>query len=99
MTAMTALKNSLKLKGVLPVRKSIALVLPWPSGLRATAVRRKWHQRLSDSPPGLSLKELVKRLAQPYASVAFWARRFKYPYTKLRRGRKTHIDWDHADWS
>jgi hypothetical protein len=42
---------------------------------------------------------MVKRLGVPYASVAFWARRFNYPFTRLRRGRKSPIDWDKVDWS
>ena len=80
-------------------KTSSAKGLAWPSGLGQTEVRRQWHRRLSQLPSGLSLREMAKRLGEQYASIAFWARQFNYPFTKLRRGRKSPIDWDKVDWS
>ena len=71
----------------------------WPRHLRPTALRLQWHARFAALPLGLSLQELSRRLDQPYASVAFWAKTMEYPFVLLRRGRKSSIDWDRADWS
>ena len=73
--------------------------LPWPTDLRVTPIRKKWHERLCACPTGLSLKDLAKRLGQPYASVASWAKVLGYPSKPLKRGRKTQIPWDTLDWS
>jgi hypothetical protein len=78
---------------------ALAASLPWPAGLRPTPIRQKWHKCLSDCPIGLSLKAIAERLGQPYASVAFWAKKLRYPFTPLKRGRKSRIDWNRQDWS
>src|SRR5258708_6521894 len=73
--------------------------LAWPEGLRPTSIRQNWYKRLRDCPAGLSLKEMAERLGEAYASVAFWAKKLNYPFTPLKRGRKSKIDWDRVDWS
>src|SRR5262249_44162890 len=73
--------------------------LPWPPGLRATAMRQRWYKRFRALPTGLSLRQMAERLDQPYASIAFWAKVLRYRYVLQRRGRKTEIDWDGVDWS
>ena len=77
----------------------ITSVLDWPSGLRPTTLRQAWFVRFQTLEAGLSLKQVAERLAEPYASAAFWAKCFNYPFTKLARGRKSHIDWNTVDWS
>lgn len=103
MAAASVSKGSRKAKRAfaksLASKKNSAKGLAWPVRLGRTEVRRKWHRRLSELPSGLSLREMVKCLGEPYASIAFWARQFNYPFTKLRRGRKSPIDWDRVDWS
>jgi hypothetical protein len=106
MAATTSLKTPTRSKDLRTSKaskksfgKSRRAKLAWPAGLGRTAVREKWHSRLSELPAGLSLREMVKRLGEPYASLAFWARRFDYPFTKLRRGRKSSINWDQVDWT
>ena len=93
MMARTALKSSAKAKN-----KGSSSALPWPANLRPTPVRKAWHERLSQLPPGLPLREMCKKFGEPYASIAFWARRFDYPFTKLRRGRKSSVNWSKVDW-
>jgi len=73
--------------------------LHWPDSLRPTRLRKIWFERFVSLDHGLTLRELSARMGQPYASVAFWAKCFKYPFSKLARGRKSLIDWDTADWS
>jgi hypothetical protein len=67
--------------------------------MKQTAVRMEWHRRLAGLPDGLSLREMSERLGQAYASVAFWAKLMRYGFVPQRRGRKSTIDWDSADWS
>lgn len=76
-----------------------AASLPWPAGLRPTPIRQRWYKCLSECPIGLSLKGISERLGQPYASVAFWAKKLRYSFTPLKRGRKSQIDWNSLDWS
>jgi hypothetical protein len=73
--------------------------LPWPLGLRATAMRQRWYERFRALPMELSLRQIAERLDEPYASIAFWAKLLRYPYVPQRRGRKTEVDWDDVDWS
>ena len=77
----------------------VASVLDWPPGLRPTTLRQAWFDRFRTLEAGLSLKQVAERLSEPYASAAFWAKCFNYPFTKLARGRKSNIDWDNVDWS
>lgn len=73
--------------------------MSWPRGMRVTPIRKTWFSRLSACPRGLSLNELARHLKEPYASVAFWAKALSYPFTPLKRGRKSLIDWEKIDWS
>ena len=70
------------------------ILLPWPEGYRPTKIRKRWHARLCECPGGLSLQALSERLDEPYASVAFWAKRMAYPFILLKRGRKSDIPLD-----
>lgn len=71
----------------------------WPEGLRPTRLRKLWFARFEALEPGLTLRQLAERMTQHYASVAFWAKCFKYSFSRLQRGRKSLIDWNSADWS
>ena len=73
--------------------------LPWPPGLRPTAMRQRWYERFRQLPGELSLRQIAERLDEPYASIAFWAKLLRYRYAPQRRGRKTSVDWDRVDWS
>jgi hypothetical protein len=42
---------------------------------------------------------MSQKLDAPYASIAFWAKMLGYAFEPQRRGRKSTIDWDRADWS
>jgi hypothetical protein len=80
-------------------KPSKGTALPWPAGLRPTAMRQRWYERFRGLAAGMSLRQIAERLEEPYASIAFWAKLLKYRYVPQRRGRKTELDWDGVDWS
>src|SRR5688500_4010776 len=71
--------------------------LTWPAGVKRTAIRSEWFERLSKMPPGLDLQELARRLGEPYGRVYRWVQTFGYPTQ-----RKTGVapeQWAAVDWN
>jgi hypothetical protein len=73
--------------------------LTWPDGVKASRPREMWFSLLGKLPPRLTLREAARALKEPYASVSFWCKKFRYPFEAVKRGRKTTIDWDAVDWA
>lgn len=71
----------------------------WPSGIKATSIRRKWFEKLQPLPKGLDLAEIAARLNEPYHAVYRWALFFRYPFPDRRSYKPSLVDWDNVDWS
>lgn len=71
----------------------------WPSGIRPTAIRRRWFEKLQPLPRGLDLAEIAGRLNEPYHAVYRWAQFFRYPFPDRRSCKPSIVNWDTVEWT
>jgi hypothetical protein len=69
----------------------------WPTGLKETAIRRKWFEKISRLPGDQDLQKCVRLLREPYGAVRRWGVLFGYDFSDRRRTVSTE-QWDSVDW-
>ena len=69
----------------------------WPDGLKATAIRKIWFERVSRLAPGLDLPKAARALREPYGAVRRWGVLFGYAFPDRRR-TVSKEQWAKVDW-
>src|SRR5215469_6683111 len=59
--------------------------LAWPDGLKQTAIRTEWFEKISRLPPGLNVEKASRQLREPYGTVRRWGVLFGYAFPDRRR--------------
>ena len=72
--------------------------LSWPPGLKPTAIRQKWFNKISRLPGGLDLDQAARHLREPYGAVRRWAVLFGYEFPDRRRAIPAEA-WSKVDWN
>src|SRR5689334_8838719 len=75
--------------------------LVWPAGLRETAARQAWFDRLSALPPGLTVRQVAERIGLRPRSAGKWVRAFGYPAGadgRAVRWSAAAAKWERVDW-
>jgi hypothetical protein len=73
-------------------------MLSWPDGLKETAIRRQWYDKISRLPGGLVLQKAARMLHEPYGAVRRWGVLFGYEFPDRRR-TVSREQWGKVDWS
>jgi hypothetical protein len=69
----------------------------WPTGLKETAIRRKWFEKISRLPTDQDLQKCVRLLREPYGAVRRWGVLFGYDFSDRRRTVAAE-QWENVDW-
>jgi hypothetical protein len=73
-------------------------ILSWPRGIKQTAIRTSWYEKVSRLPVGLNLEQAAAALKEPYGAVRRWAVLFGYKFPDRRRSVSIE-QWNGVDWS
>jgi hypothetical protein len=73
-------------------------MLSWPDGLKETAIREQWYEKISRLPAGLDLQKAARTLREPYGAVRRWGVLFGYEFPDRRR-TVSREQWSKVDWS
>jgi len=71
--------------------------ISWPHGLKGTAIRTRWFQKISRLTPDLDLEGAARLLREPYAAVRRWGVLFGYKFPDRRRAVLPE-QWRKVDW-
>jgi hypothetical protein len=69
----------------------------WPTGLKETAIRRAWFEKISRLPADQDLQKCVRLLREPYGAVRRWGVLFGYDFSDRRRTVSAE-QWGKVDW-
>lgn len=70
----------------------------WPRGLKQTAIRKEWFERISRLAPGMDVEKAARVLRQPYGAVRRWGVLFGYRFPDRRRSVSKE-QWAAVDWT